>query len=61
MDIEEDGVKIQAGIVIGEDLAMISIEELEKRIALLESEIARIRAEIDIKHSSRAAADEFFK
>ena len=46
---------------IGEDLAMISVEELHARIAILKDEITRIEAEITRKGVSRAAADDVFK
>jgi uncharacterized small protein (DUF1192 family) len=46
--------------VTREDLEMFGGEELEERIALLEFEIARVRAQITRKHSSRAAADALF-
>jgi uncharacterized small protein (DUF1192 family) len=46
--------------VTREDLELFGGEELEERIALLEFEIARIRALIARKHSSRAAADALF-
>jgi uncharacterized small protein (DUF1192 family) len=48
-------------IVIGEDLALLSLTELEQRIQVLESEIARIRQAIAGKQSSKAAADAFFR
>ena len=35
--------------------------ELNERIALMKSEIARLEADIDSKQSSRSAADQFFK
>ena len=48
-------------MVIGENLDAISITELEQRIIALDSEIARIRAEIAKKHAGKAAAAAFFK
>lgn len=47
--------------VIGQDLAAISVDELEERIGLLEAEIERLRAEARRKQASRAAAGAFFK
>lgn len=47
-------------MVIGENLDAISIAELEQRIIALDSEIARVRAEIVKKQSGKAAADAFF-
>ena len=48
-------------LVIGEDLATISVDELEERITLLEAEISRIKAEIVSKQATRASAENFFK
>ena len=60
MDLEnEPRPKLQ--MVIGENLDAISVAELEHRIIALDSEIARIRAEIAKKHAGKAAADLFFK
>ncbi len=61
MDEEEDRGKRQRDIVIGEDLSMLSVEELEERIELLKQEIARITADIQSKQSSLSAAEAFFK
>ena len=46
---------------IGQDLALLSVKELEERIALLKEEIARLEADIDRKQASRNVADQFFK
>ncbi len=46
--------------VVREDLELFGAGELEERIALLEGEIARVRAQIARKNSSRAAADALF-
>ncbi len=53
--------KKPAGIVPGEDLSALSEFELNDRIALLESEIARARAAIAARKNTRSAADSFFK
>ena len=44
-----------------QDLDPLSVEELEARIAVLESEIARVKAKLDASVSFRASADELFK
>ena len=44
-----------------EDLELYAVEELEDRIALLEAEIGRTRAQLDRKRAGRAAADALFK
>jgi uncharacterized small protein (DUF1192 family) len=46
--------------VTREDLELFGTDELEERIGLLEGEIARVRAQIGKKQSSRAAADALF-
>ena len=60
MDLD-DAPKKPANMVIGENLDAISVAELEQRIQALESEIIRLRAEIDKKQASRSAADAFFR
>ena len=42
-------------------LALLSIKELEERIALLNEEIGRLQANIASKQGSRSVADQFFK
>ena len=49
------------GIVLGEDLSMLSEFELSARILALEEEIARSRAAIVARQSTKANADAFFK
>ena len=46
--------------VTREDLELYGADELLERIALLEGEIARARAQIARKQSTRAAADALF-
>ena len=46
---------------IGQDLALLSVEELSERIKSLEDEIARLDAARTKKRASRAVADQFFK
>ncbi len=46
---------------IGQDLALLSIEELGDRISLLREEIARLEADIARKRATKSAADTFFK
>ena len=43
-----------------EDLELFGADELHERIAALEAEIARVRAQIARKQSTRAAADALF-
>ena len=60
MDLENEP-RPKPQMVIGENLDVISIAELEQRIIALDSEIVRIRAEIAKKQTGKAAADAFFK
>jgi uncharacterized small protein (DUF1192 family) len=46
---------------IGQDLYLLSVEELTKRIALLTAEIERLRDAMGKKRSSKDAASSFFK
>jgi len=45
---------------VREDLELFGVAELEERIDVLNSEIARVRAQIDRKLAGRAAADALF-
>ena len=47
--------------VIGENLDLMSVAELEHRVTVLESEIARVKAAITRKQASKNAADAFFR
>ena len=49
------------GIVVGENLDLLSVSELEQRIQALDSEIARTKAAIAAKLASKTAADAFFR
>jgi uncharacterized small protein (DUF1192 family) len=46
---------------IGQDLSLLSVEELTERIALMTSEIERLRAAMARKRASKDAANNFFK
>jgi uncharacterized small protein (DUF1192 family) len=46
---------------IGQDLTLMSVGELNERIAILKEEIARLEADIGRKQASKSAADLFFK
>jgi uncharacterized small protein (DUF1192 family) len=53
--------KKQPDIVLGEDISAMSAHELERRIAALETEIARCREAITARNATKSAADAFFK
>ena len=46
---------------IGQDLSLLSVEELDQRIALMTSEIDRLQLAVTRKCASKEAADSFFK
>jgi uncharacterized small protein (DUF1192 family) len=58
---DDDRPKKKVVHEIGQDLALLSIKELEERIAVLNEEIARLQAAIGSKQGSRNVADQFFK
>jgi uncharacterized small protein (DUF1192 family) len=58
---EDDRPKKKVVHEIGQDLALLSIKELEERIALLKEEIGRLQAAIASKQGSRSVADQVFK
>jgi uncharacterized small protein (DUF1192 family) len=46
---------------IGQDLSLLSVDELENRIAALASEIERLRDEVKKKGSTKSAAEALFR
>jgi uncharacterized small protein (DUF1192 family) len=58
---EDDRPKRKPVHEIGQDLSLLSIEELNDRIALLQEEVDRLQATREKKQASRSAADQFFK
>ena len=46
---------------IGQDLSLLSVEELTERIALLNAEIERLEEAATKKRASKDAANSFFK
>jgi len=46
---------------VGQDLSLLSVDELAERVALLHEEIRRLEADMERKRAKRAAADQFFK
>ena len=58
---EDDRPKKKISHEIGQELALLSIRELEERIALLKEEITRLQAAIASNQGSRSVADQFFK
>lgn len=58
---DDDRPKKKISHEVGQDLALLSVEELDERVALLKQEIARLEATIAAKRASRNVADQFFK
>jgi uncharacterized small protein (DUF1192 family) len=58
---EDDRPKKKIAHEIGQDLTLLSVEELAARVSLLKDEIARLEADMAKKRATRAAADQFFK
>ena len=58
---DEDRPKKKITHEIGQELTLLSVTELNDRIALMREEIARLEADIAKKQASRSVADQFFK
>jgi uncharacterized small protein (DUF1192 family) len=58
---DEERPKKKLSHEIGQDLTLLSVRELDERIALLRDEIVRLEADKAGKQASRTAADQFFK
>ena len=58
---DEDRPKKKIVHELGQDLTLLSVGELQERIALLREEISRLEADITRKQVSRSSADAFFK
>ena len=58
---DDDRPRASSTHEIGQDLSLLSVEDLTARIALLSDEIARLDAALIKKRASREAAAAFFK
>jgi len=58
---EDDRPKKKVSHEIGQDLSLLSADELAGRIALLTTEIDRLHTEMTRKRASRDAANSIFK
>ncbi len=61
MDEEEHRPKRSPSHVVGQDLSLLSITELEERVALLRGEILRLETAKAQKLDAKGAAQSFFK
>lgn len=58
---DDEPVKPKRAHEIGQDLSLLSVEELNERIGQLRSEIARLEEELDSKGVTRLAAEALFR
>jgi uncharacterized small protein (DUF1192 family) len=58
---DDDKPRRKVAHEIGQDLSLLSVEELAERIALMNAEIERLQAAMTRKRASKDAADSFFK
>jgi uncharacterized small protein (DUF1192 family) len=58
---DDDKPRKKVSHEIGQDLSLLSVEELTELIALLTSEIERLQAMVTKKRASKEAAAGFFK
>jgi uncharacterized small protein (DUF1192 family) len=58
---DDDRPKKKVAHEIGQDLTLLSVEELAARVQLLHDEINRLETDMAQKRATRAAADQFFK
>jgi len=58
---DEDRPKKKIVHEIGQDLTLLSVDELAAHVQLLHDEINRLEADMAQKRASRSAADQFFK
>jgi uncharacterized small protein (DUF1192 family) len=58
---EDDRPRPKATHSIGQDLSLLSVDDLSERIATLQTELKRLEAEVVKKRASRDAAANFFK
>ena len=58
---DDDRPKKKVTHEIGQDLSLLSVEELSARVQLLQDEIKRLETDMTQKRATRMAADQFFK
>lgn len=59
--IDDEPVVKKLAHEIGQDVALVSVGELEERIGLLRAEIVRLEAEVEKRRASRSAAEAVFR
>jgi Uncharacterized small protein containing a coiled-coil domain len=58
---DDDVPKTKKVHEIGSDLSLLSVGDLQERIASLKAEITRLEAEVTAKQASRGAAESLFR
>lgn len=58
---DDDRLKKPSLHEIGQDLALLSLKDIDERIEVLQAEIARLEAARSSKDATKAAADAFFR
>jgi uncharacterized small protein (DUF1192 family) len=58
---DDDRPRKRTSHEIGQDLSLLSVDELGERIALLQAEIERLTQAMTKKRASKDAANSFFK
>jgi uncharacterized small protein (DUF1192 family) len=58
---DDDRPRKKVSHEIGQDLSLLSVEELDERIAVLRAEIERLQSALTKKRASRDTANQFFK
>ncbi|AMS40411.1 hypothetical protein AA2016_1478 [Aminobacter aminovorans] len=58
---DDEPIKKKPVHEIGQDLSLLSVGELNERIAALRAEIRRLEAELTVKGSTKSAAEALFK
>ena len=59
--LDDEPRKIARVHEIGQDLSLLSVDELRERIGQLRGEIGRLEAELAAKDTTKAAAEALFK
>ncbi|MGN6308983.1 MAG: DUF1192 domain-containing protein [Xanthobacteraceae bacterium] len=58
---DDDRPRKKVSHEIGQDLSLLSVDELGERIALLQAEVERLTQAMTKKRASKDAANSFFK
>jgi uncharacterized small protein (DUF1192 family) len=58
---EEDLPRKKPAHELGQDLSLLSLKEIDERVALLEAEIERLKQARQAKDATKSAADALFR